>query len=77
MATRKQIAFRTTEEIDKKLSELETAMSMTRQDILNGLIVAEYDKIKGNPEIMKLLEKMNELKSHLETYTKGGQDGEK
>lgn len=65
MAKRKMIAFRSTEEIDSKLAEIEAAMSMTRQDVLNGLIVAEYDRIKGNPELMKIIEQMNRLKDQV------------
>lgn len=72
MIKRKQISFRTTEEIDSKLSEIETVMGMTRQDVINGLIVGEYDRIKGNPQLMVMLEQMNVLKAQIDSFGKGG-----
>lgn len=37
-------------------------------EILEGLINTEYDKLMGNPELKKMIEKMNQLKDAMQEY---------
>lgn len=68
---RKQTAFRFTPEVDQKLNEIAKVMGMTRNDVVVNWIQTEYDKIMGNPELLKIIEQMNALKEQLELYGKG------
>lgn len=68
---RKQVAFRVTDEQDRMLEELARITQKTRNDVIVDLIVGEYDRINGNPELKKLIEKMNEVSEQVKKYTAG------
>lgn len=67
---RKQTSIRFTEEVDQKLNSIAKIMKMTRTDVIVNLITAEYDRIHGNPEMLKMIEKLNAMKEEIENYGK-------
>lgn len=68
--SRKLVSFRFNKQTDDQLNDIATAMHMTRNDVVINLISAESDRIKGNPQLMKLIEQMNDLKTQIEQYGK-------
>lgn len=67
---RKQVNFRVTEDQDKKLDEIATAMGVPRNEVLVGMIEAEHERIMGNPKLLQIIEQMKQLKEQLENYGK-------
>ena len=59
--------FRLTPEVNDHLDFLCTVTGMTRTALITGMIETEYDRYQGKPELQKVLGKMMELKSQMET----------
>jgi len=64
----KATSFRFKEKTIEHLNVLSTTLNTTATELLEGLINIEFDKIMGNPELMKIIEQMSELKSVMEGY---------
>lgn len=68
---RKQSVVRLTEEQDKMLDELSNLTNQSRNDVITALIIAEYDKINGNPEAKKLFEQFKFMQEQMQLYVAG------
>jgi len=66
--SRKIVNFRVTPEQERMLDELTMTMGQSRNEYLVSLITEEYDRIKGNPELMHMIEQMNDLKKQFEKF---------
>lgn len=66
MAT-KATGFRFSEEVLSKLDSLCEMTGQTRAALLSSLIVSEYDKLNGNPELKQLLSKMRSMEQQLKS----------
>lgn len=55
----------TCEHLDVLISTLDTNATQ----LIEGIINIEYDRIMGNPEILKVISQMNELKTVMEGYS--------
>lgn len=68
---RKQISFRVTEDQNRMVDELARLSNCSRNELLVGLIVGQYDKINGNPEVKKLMEQMKVFADQLKLASEG------
>lgn len=68
---RKQLMFRVTAEQRKMIEELALLSNQSINDVLIGLVVGEYDKIKGNPAVLELMEQMRNISEQMKAYSKG------
>lgn len=73
MGARKQVGFRLSPETDKMLDELAEIAQQSRNDVIVGLITTEYDRVHGNPQMMKIIELFGAVKEQLKEMTEGGQ----
>lgn len=63
------ITFRLSFDNLNKLDELCKIYGLKRGDFLVQCVTAEYDKMTGNPELIKILANMNDLASQLKALT--------
>jgi NADPH-dependent 7-cyano-7-deazaguanine reductase QueF len=62
-----QITYRAPVSVVEKLDELCRVFGFKhRSEFLNGVVVTEYDKLKGNPEFSAVMEQFNELVKRLD-----------
>lgn len=59
--------FRLSPEVNDHLDFLCNVTGMTRTALITGMIETEYDRYQGNPELQKVLGKMMELKTQMES----------
>lgn len=63
----KLFSFRLPLDVDEKLDYLAKATSQSRTGVIVALINAQYDSLIGNPEMMRVVEQMQELKERMES----------
>lgn len=69
MQERKLIAFRGDDDLIRKIDELCKLTGLqTRQDLFTNLILSEYDKWMGNPQLIAIVEQMKLLESQLKEF---------
>lgn len=66
--------FRLTPEVNDHLDFLCSVTGVSRTAFITGMIESEYDRYQGNPELQKVLGKMMELKSQMESMMLGNSD---
>ena len=64
MAT-KSTAFRFPDDVLEKLDCLADMQGVSRTEYLISSIVVEYDRVQGNPELMKAFENLKAMQSQL------------
>lgn len=76
--TYKAKSYRFKNETAEHLDILVSTLNTTATELIEGMINIEYDKIMGNPELLKVIEQMNDLKLVMEGYTQnmGGSEQE-
>lgn len=68
---KKQISIRVTEEQDRMIDEMSRLSNCSRNELIVGFIVGQYDKINGNPEVKKLMELMKQFADQLKLASEG------
>lgn len=62
-----QITYRSPVSVVEKLDELCRVYGFKhRSEFLNGIVVSEYDKLKGNPEFSAIMEQFSDLVKRLD-----------
>jgi len=61
-------SFRFQEDTVEHLNTLTSTYNTTATKLIETMINLEYDKLMGNPELNKIINKMNELKSTMEGF---------
>ena len=54
--------------VEQELSELSDVYSMSKNALVNSLIRQEYNKIKSDPEITRMLNQLKELQAVLNKF---------
>ncbi len=65
----KTITLRLTENDFNRLNEVCTAYGISRTEFVTLSIVAEWDKLHGNVELLKALEDLNALRDSLQSIS--------
>lgn len=69
MQARKQISFRGDDDLIQKIEELCQLTGIpSRQELITNLILSEYDRWKGNPQLLAIVEQMKQLESQLKDF---------
>lgn len=61
-------SYRFKSETAEHLDILVSTFDTTATELIEGMINTEYDKIMGNPELLKVIEQMKDLKSVMDGY---------
>lgn len=64
----KALTVRFTQEDYNKLNYLTTLTGISKNELVLGYIRADYDKVKGNPELQNILDKLKELNISLQNF---------
>ena len=70
----KSYTFRFPEEVNDHLDFLCSVLNTTRTGFLTTVIEREYDQYQGNPELQKLISKMQDMKIQMEAMLGGKTD---
>lgn len=69
MQARKQISFRGDDDLIQKIEELCQLTGIpSRQELITNLILSEYDRWKGNPQLLAIVEQMKQLENQLKDF---------
>ena len=61
------VGFRMPLSVVSKLDELCTLYNLSRGEFFNSLVVSEYDKVKGNPELSAILQQFKNLTDQIQS----------
>lgn len=70
-----QKRFNLEEDTTKRLEELAKVYKKSQTRIVADLIHADYDRLQGNPELKKMIDKLNELQDAINTFGRDGREG--
>lgn len=70
-----QKRFNLAEDTVQRLEELAKIYNKSQTRIIADLIHADYDRLQGNPELKKMISKLNELQDAINTFGREGREG--
>ena len=66
------ISFRMSKDVVSKLDELCSIYNMSRRQVIETLIVGEYDKYQGNPKVKEIAEQVKILSDKIKEFASSG-----
>lgn len=66
--TNKLISLRITPEAQEALALLTTAYGQSQGALISSMLIAEADKLNGNPKLKELVDQFRELGEQLKAY---------
>ena len=66
------ISVRMSKDVVSKLDELCSIYNMSRRQVIETLIVGEYDKYQGNPKVKEISEQVKILSDKIKEFASSG-----